>query len=89
MKLNIKKIVDKKMETVINGYSPTQVDMFLDEVCSDYIEYNEKIMNLNSEIETLNSQIILLKEEIKILSKLENTINDDLLFNDVKLETKK
>lgn len=64
MKLNLKKILDKKFETVINGYSPTQVDTFLDLICFDYNEYNEIISLLNLEINKLSEEINKLNKDI-------------------------
>lgn len=64
MKLNCKKIVDKKFETVINGYSPTQVDIFLDKICLDYIEYDKKISKLEIELESLKKQNTELKDNL-------------------------
>ena len=69
MKLTYKKIVNKKFETVINGYSPTQVDIYLDLVCSDYIEYGETITPLNVEIDALKKEINALKKELKSKEK--------------------
>ncbi|MGL6124928.1 MAG: hypothetical protein ACRC1F_00350 [Metamycoplasmataceae bacterium] len=72
MKLNCKKIVDKKFETVINGYSPTQVDIFFDKICEDYIEYDEKIAKFESEIEALKKENMELKGK---LSAKEDELN--------------
>lgn len=77
MKLNLKKILDKKFETVINGYSPTQVDAFLDLICSDYNEYNDIISSLNLEINKLNKEINKLSK-INIEDKEKSSeISDD------------
>lgn len=72
MKLNYKKIVDKKFEAVINGYSPTQVDIYLDKICLDYIEYDKKILELEAEIENFKNENIKLKNE---LATKENELN--------------
>ncbi|MGL5205419.1 MAG: DivIVA domain-containing protein [Metamycoplasmataceae bacterium] len=64
MKLSYKKIVDKKFETVINGYSPTQVDMFLDKICLDYIEYEKLIGEQEAELENLRHENTLLTENL-------------------------
>ena len=75
MKLNYKKIVNKKFETVINGYSPTQVDIYLDQVCSDYIEYNESISTLSLEVENLKKENNILKKSLKSTEKELNAKN--------------
>ncbi|MGL5592210.1 MAG: DivIVA domain-containing protein [Metamycoplasmataceae bacterium] len=64
MKLSYKKIVDKKFETVINGYSPTQVDMFLDKICLDYMDYEKRIGELEAEIENLRNENASLTESL-------------------------
>ncbi|MGL4251952.1 MAG: DivIVA domain-containing protein, partial [Metamycoplasmataceae bacterium] len=64
MKLSYKKIVDKKFETVINGYSPTQVDMFLDKICLDYMDYEKRIEELEAEIENLRNENASLTESL-------------------------
>ncbi|MGL5204836.1 MAG: DivIVA domain-containing protein [Metamycoplasmataceae bacterium] len=64
MKLNYKKIVEKKFETVINGYSPTQVDMFLDKICLDYMEYEKRINEFSLEVENLRNENISLTEHL-------------------------
>ncbi len=69
MKLNYKKIVSKKFETVINGYSPTQVDIYLDQICSDYIEYSESISTLSLEVEVLKKENAILKKNLKTKEK--------------------
>jgi DivIVA domain-containing protein len=77
MKLTYKKIVNKKFETVINGYSPTQVDIYLDLVCSDYIEHGEIITTLNSEIDAFKKEISNLKKELKSKNKELKSKNKD------------
>ena len=76
MKLNYKKIVDKKFESVINGYSPTQVDTYLDLICSDYILYDKKILELekalgkvNEENNNLQQTLVNQKKEIATVAK--------------------
>lgn len=70
MKNYIKKILDKKFESVINGYSPYNVDSFLDSIISDFQTINkekeEMILNINS----LNKIIENLKEENAHLQKI-------------------
>ncbi len=77
MKLNYKKIVDKKFESVINGYSPTQVDTYLDLICSDYILYDKKLLELEILLNTVNKENenfkqILLNQEKEVNTKKKN-----------------
>lgn len=65
MKLNYKKIVDKKFESVVNGYSPTQVDIYFDKICSDYIEFENELKILNLEILKLKKEKNDLEIELK------------------------
>ncbi|MGL5732675.1 MAG: DivIVA domain-containing protein [Metamycoplasmataceae bacterium] len=74
MKLSNKKIVEKKFETVINGYSPTQVDMFLDKICLDYMEYDKRIADLELELENLRNENVALTEN---LINLQNGITNE------------
>ncbi len=83
MKLNYKKIVDKKFESVINGYSPTQVDMFLDDICTDYMKYDKIISQLNLEVTKLKEKIIKLKESPTNEIIVEETLIDINLKNNI------
>ena len=79
MKLTKEKILNEKFESVINGYSPTRVDLFLDSIIQDYDEYNNKIkeletqnQELNKTIETQQSEIETLKQKIVELQKTQS-----------------
>ncbi|MDK2819959.1 MAG: DivIVA domain-containing protein [Mycoplasmataceae bacterium] len=74
MKLNYKKIVDKKFESVVNGYSPTQVDIYFDKICSDYIEFDNEIKLLNLEILKLKKE----KEDLKIELENKKQVNENI-----------
>lgn len=66
MRLTAKKILDKKFENVINGYSPTKVDQYLDMIIQDYKEMEEKIKSLEQEVEELKNlkqNVVVNKEE--------------------------
>ena len=73
IKESIKKIVDKKFDSVINGYSPSAVDSFLDIIINDL----ETIEKQNEIIKNENEE---LKEEKKELweknQNLEQTIHE-------------
>lgn len=55
MKLDPKKILEKKFENVINGYNPRKVDQFLDQVIEDYIEMQNTIDELKTKIKELEN----------------------------------
>ncbi len=79
IKESIKKIINKKFDTVINGYSPSNVDSFLDLIIRDLelLEAdNEKINNKNAELESEISK--LKKEIIKLKDQLEHQRNDEI-----------
>ena len=44
MKKCIEKIIDKKFDSVINGYSPLKVDIFLDSIISDLKQFEEDFL---------------------------------------------
>lgn len=58
MKLNPKKILEKKFDSVINGYNPKNVDEFLDQIIEDYIEMQNIIDELKSKIKELETKEI-------------------------------
>ncbi len=77
----IKKIVDKKFESVINGYSPSSVDSFLDSIINDINELGNKnkslendIISLGKVIEDLKSKNIKLEIENSELKKQINNV---------------
>ncbi|MGL4183813.1 MAG: DivIVA domain-containing protein [Metamycoplasmataceae bacterium] len=47
----INKISQKKFSSIINGYSPSEVDKFLDEICLEI----EELINKKSNLEKNNS----------------------------------
>ena len=81
-------ILNKKFDTEISGYSPIQVDKYLDSILSDYRIYeellntnNKKISNIESlviekeqEIERLKIELINIKNSLKSVEK--NSNND-------------
>lgn len=71
MKLSPKKILDKKFESMINGYSPTKVDKFLDDVINDYNFMLSEIDQLNKLIKEKEN---IINENNKIINQLENEI---------------
>lgn len=73
MKKFIKNIVDKKFELVINGYSPSGVDSFLDNVIKKMEEFDKNMSDLKLENENLINENKILKNEI---TKLQNEFYD-------------
>ncbi|MGL5521775.1 MAG: DivIVA domain-containing protein [Metamycoplasmataceae bacterium] len=49
-KILINKITQKKFSSIINGYSPSEVDKFLDEICLEIEELNNKKSNPKTDI---------------------------------------
>lgn len=74
MKLNPKKILETKFDAVINGYSPTKVDQFLDLIIEDYEQMIKENQQLKEAVENLEAQIKLQKQELEKL-KLLNQVN--------------
>ncbi|MGL5519963.1 MAG: DivIVA domain-containing protein [Metamycoplasmataceae bacterium] len=46
----INKITQKKFSSIINGYSPSEVDKFLDEICLEIEELNNIKSNTKTNI---------------------------------------
>ena len=73
MKLTPMDINEKKFKKVLRGYSPGEVDEFLDEVFENYEElYKEKAK--------LEEKLTVANEQISHYSKIENTIQNTLLL---------
>ena len=73
MKLTPMDINEKKFKKDLRGYSPGEVDEFLDEVFENYEElYKEKAK--------LEEKLTVANEQISHYSKIENTIQNTLLL---------
>lgn len=91
--LNAKKIYNKDFSIDFKGYSPKEIDEFLDEVIQDYqagekltsdlLEENRK---LKYEIATLEAEIIELKANISVNSNNTDNSNIDILRRLSRLE---
>ena len=75
MKLNPKKILEVKFDAVINGYSPTKVDQFLDLICADYEEFAAEIQSLKEENKSLKEKLKKKDQQIKKLEQQNAKIN--------------
>lgn len=62
--LDAKKILDKEFHVDLKGYSPREVDEFLDLVISDYQLYDQTLQELGEKLRTYENQIDRLQEEI-------------------------
>lgn len=88
MKLSPKKILETKFDAVINGYSPTKVDQFLDLIIDDYNELIQENLQLKEKINILEAKIeklehLFLKQESekqKLTNNEVNEINDENNF---------
>lgn len=88
MKLSPKKILETKFDAVINGYSPTKVDQFLDLIIDDYNELIQENLQLKEKINILETKIeklehLILKQESekqKLTNNEVNEINDENNF---------
>lgn len=61
--LTVKEIETKSFSKAKVGYSPDEVDNFLDEILEDYDRFAEEIASLNKKIETLDQTISDLKKQ--------------------------
>lgn len=88
MKLSPKKILETKFDAVINGYSPTKVDQFLDLIIDDYNELIQENLQLKEKINILEAKIekleqLFLKQESekqKLTNNEVDEINDENNF---------
>ncbi|MER2225585.1 MAG: cell division regulator GpsB [Carnobacterium sp.] len=64
--LTTKDILQKEFKTNMRGYSPTEVDEYLDEVIRDYESYNKEITQLKAENDRLLSKIDELTKQASI-----------------------
>ena len=88
MKLSPKKILETKFDAVINGYSPTKVDQFLDLIIDDYNELIQENLQLKEKNNLLEAKIeklehLILKQESekqKLTNNEVNEINDENNF---------
>lgn len=81
MKLSPKKILETKFDAVINGYSPTKVDQFLDLIIDDYNELIQENLQLKEKINILEAKIeklehLILKQESKKQKLTNNEVNE-------------
>lgn len=65
MKKCIEKIIDKKFDSVINGYSPLKVDIFLDSIISDLKQFEENFLKLEQKVKELENENKKLKEQLE------------------------
>lgn len=75
MKELIKKITNQKFESVINGYSPVNVDIFLDSIINDLEEIQNKLNEIKKQNEELKNKIKIL-EEVNISIANKNSTNE-------------
>ncbi|MBR3571184.1 MAG: DivIVA domain-containing protein [Mycoplasmataceae bacterium] len=71
MKKCIEKIIDKKFDSVINGYSPLKVDIFLDSIISDLKQFEEEFSKLEEKVKELEIENKKLKEQLEKENKID------------------
>ncbi|MBR2999163.1 MAG: DivIVA domain-containing protein [Mycoplasmataceae bacterium] len=71
MKKCIEKIIDKKFDSVINGYSPLKVDIFLDSIISDLKQFEEDFSKLEEKVKELEIENKKLKEQLEKENKID------------------
>lgn len=65
IKFKPKDILEKNFKIDMRGYTPKEVDQFLDEVIGDYEQFLEIINGLEKEKADLLSEIMSLKQELR------------------------
>ncbi len=93
--LDIKSILDTEFHVDYKGYSPLEVDKFLDLVIEDYQFYDERIAAMNEQylmqertIASLKAKVIELEGKAKVIDEMDSSqvSNLDLLKRISKLE---
>lgn len=67
IKLSPKKILNKEFNYEAKGYSPKEVDEYLDGIIADYNEFNRLIKKMESESQELKDENNHLKNELRKL----------------------
>lgn len=57
IKLSAKKILDKDFKTGMRGYSQDEVDQFLDEIITDYENFEKVLLKKQEEINLLKQEL--------------------------------
>lgn len=80
--LDIDTILNKDFNVEFKGYSPVEVDSFLDQVVQDYDTYQKTVADLNEQVkiyqnatDRLKARVIELENKINMLEK-NNAEND-------------
>ena len=63
-KLTVEEIFNKEFSVDFKGYSPVEVDQFLDDVIQDYVKYTELITTLEEKVTILERNNAGLKAHI-------------------------
>ena len=69
--LTPKDIYEHTFKVEVRGYSPQEVDKYLDLIIRDYTKYDKAIKTLKDHIDALNNDNYTLKQEIR---RLENEL---------------
>lgn len=85
MKELIEKIINKEFESVINGYSPISVDVFLDSVINDLKKIQSQINEVKIQNEELKNKIKML-EEANALLAINKSNNDENKSNEKSID---
>ena len=93
LKLNAEAIYNKDFSIDFKGYSPKEIDEYLDIVISDYLviekaydRLKEENKNLQFEVANLESEIIELKAALSVNEKAPEVSNIDILKRLARLE---
>lgn len=71
-------ILKKKFKSKVKGYSQEEVDSYLDQIISDYKNYDQIIANLQNQIQKLNDQLEQAKRRQVVEPKIRLDDEDDV-----------
>jgi len=93
LKQNPESILNKRFNVDFKGYSPLEVDSFLDDIMHDYAHYESVIASLVSNVESLEASLHAYQQKllesntiIAALKDSENAPSSDVLKRLARLE---
>ena len=78
MNLTAEQIYEKEFNVDLKGYTPEEVDDFLDQVIEDYQSYDEKVEELGQALMRYEGKIKELQSQIIALTNENSNLNEQL-----------
>ncbi len=81
--LTQKEIVDKDFKNTLRGYSPEEVDEFLDLIIQDYKSFQDEIEELTGQVEELVEELDEISKQSEIRAQSQSTSQSSVTNFDV------